>query len=100
MDQLDQRFRTFHEPSRRYLTRRLGDRDAAEKLAQKTFVRAMRDWPVQRERAWRFAVATADRVRDQALARAGLDALAERDRLALLKREEGLGYHSCVQAAG
>lgn len=146
MDQLDRLFREYHEPLLRYLTRRLGDRDAAEELAQETFVRAMRHGPVQRERAWLFAVAsnlarddarrsartrhrltllrneidadggeardaevfrleaqaeaTADRVREQALARAAVDALAERDRLALLMREEGLDYHEIAAALG
>lgn len=146
MDQLDRLFREYHEPLLRYLTRRLGDRDAAEELAQETFVRAMRHGPVQRERAWLFAVAsnlarddarrsartrhrltllrseldaeggeasepevltlelqreaTADRVREQALARAAVDALAERDRLALPMREEGLDYHEIAAALG
>ncbi len=146
MDQLDRLFREYHEPLLRYLTRRLGDRDAAEELAQETFVRAMRHGPVQRERAWLFAVAsnlarddarrsartrhrltllrseldaeggeareaevfrleaqaeaTADRVREQALARQAVDALAERDRLALLMREEGLDYHEIAAALG
>lgn len=146
MDQLDRLFREYHEPLLRYLTRRLGDRDAAEELAQETFVRAMRHGPVQRERAWLFAVAsnlarddarrsartrhrltllrseldaeggeareaevfrleaqaeaTADRVREQALAREAVDALAERDRLALLMREEGLDYHEIAAALG
>ncbi len=146
MDQLDRLFREYHEPLLRYLTRRLGDRDAAEELAQETFVRAMRHGPVQRERAWLFAVAsnlarddarrsartrhrltllrseldaeggeareaevfrleaqaeaTADRLREQALARAAVDALAERDRLALLMREEGLDYHEIAAALG
>ena len=146
MDQLDRLFREYHQPLVRYLTRRLGDGDAAEELAQETFVRAMRHGPVQRERAWLFAVAsnlardearrstrsrqrlallrseldadggeasepevfrleaqaeaTADRVREQALARSAVDALAERDRLALLMREEGLDYHEIAAALG
>lgn len=142
MDHLDRLFREYHIPLVRYLTRRLGDRDVAEELAQETFVRAMRQGPVQHERAWLFAVATnlardearrttrarqrltllrsemdatgadivepdvlqadelADRVREQALARAAVDALAERDRLALLLREEGLDYHEIAAALG
>lgn len=146
MDQLDRLFREYHQPLVRYLTRRLGDGDAAEELAQETFVRAMRHGPVQRERAWLFAVAsnlardearrstrsrqrlallrseldadggeasepevfrleaqaeaTADRVREQALARSAVDALAERDRLALLMRDEGLDYHEIAAALG
>ena len=35
-------FRTYHDTLVRYLTRRLGDRDWAEEVAQETFVRALR----------------------------------------------------------
>lgn len=146
MDHLDQLFREYHVPLVRYLTRRLGDRDVAEELAQETFVRAMRQGPVQHQRAWLFAVATnlardearrtsrtrkrltllrgemdatgadvvepevlqveaeaehlAERVREQALARQAVDALAERDRMALLLREEGLDYHEIAATLG
>jgi RNA polymerase sigma-70 factor, ECF subfamily len=140
MDNLERLFREYHGPIVRYLTRRLGDRDLAEELAQETFLRAMRQGPVARERAWLFAVATnlvrdearrdarerqrlsllkdelhaegpaehesvrterlADQMREQALARRAVDALAERDRLALLLREEGLDYHEIAAALG
>ncbi len=144
MDTLERLFRQYHGPIVRYLTRRLGDRDLAEELAQETFVRALRQGPVARERAWLFAVATnllrdevrrdarerlrlvrlqeelyaagpladeatesdqtaeatAARLREQALAREAVDALAERDRMALLLREEGLDYHEIAAALG
>jgi RNA polymerase sigma-70 factor, ECF subfamily len=35
-------FRTYNAALVRYLTRRLGDRDWAEEVAQETFVRALR----------------------------------------------------------
>lgn len=113
----------------RYLTRRLGDRDWAEEVAQETFVRALRQRePLENERAWLFTVANnlvrdearkdarrrrhlelmreqeredvyepeptnLERAQEAAMARRALDSLAERDRLALLMREEGLDYH-------
>lgn len=144
MDQLERIFRTYHAPIVRYLTRRLGDRDLAEELAQETFVRASRQGPVASERAWLFAVATnlvrdearrasrerarltllkqeldatgpqeaettvrertedewQQQLREQALARRAVDALAERDRMALLLREEGLDYPEIAAALG
>jgi RNA polymerase sigma-70 factor (ECF subfamily) len=119
----------------RYLTRRLGDRDWAEEVAQETFLRALRQERLTNERSWLFAVATnlvrdearrdarrrrhlellaaeerervveppplsAERAHEQALARKAVDALAERDRLALLMREEGLNYEEIAQALG
>jgi RNA polymerase sigma-70 factor (ECF subfamily) len=127
-------FREYHAPLVRYLTRRLGDRDWAEEVAQETFLRALRHGPVAQERAWLFAVATnlvrdearkdarrrrhlellreaepahvepepttLERAQDMALARRAVDALAERDRLALLMREEGLDYHEIAAALG
>ena len=39
---IDSLFREYHQPLVRYLTRRLGDRDWAEEIAQETFVRALR----------------------------------------------------------
>jgi len=41
---------------------------------------------------------TAERAEDSAMARRAVDALAERDRLALLMREEGLDYQEIAQA--
>src|SRR5579872_3562257 len=49
----------------RYLTRRLGDRDWAEEVAQETFVRALRQESIVNERSWIFAVAN-NLVRDDA----------------------------------
>ena len=132
---LERLFRLYHAPLVRYLTRRLGDRDWAEEVAQETFLRALRQPSLASERAWLFAVATnlvrddarreqrrrrhlqllADEARDAvaepheraveraqeaAWARRAVDALAERDRLALLMREEGLDYHEIAEALG
>jgi len=127
----------------RYLTRRLGDRDWAEEVAQETFVRALRQPSIVNERSWLFAVANnlvrddarrasrqrrqlallAAEVREQerespedlreaeleaarlaahasADARHALDALAERDRQALLMKEEGLDYGEIADVLG
>jgi RNA polymerase sigma-70 factor (ECF subfamily) len=135
MDDADRLFRAYHQPLVRYLTRRLGDRDWAEEIAQETFVRALRQSTLTNERAWLFAVATnlvrdearrdirrrrrltllaaevrekeqvepespLERAQEAALARRAVDALAERDRLALLMREEGLNYEEIAEALG
>ena len=135
MDDADRLFRTYHAPLVRYLTRRLGDRDWAEEVAQETFLRALRQESITNERAWLFTVAnnlvrdaarkdmrrrrhlallqeqerdamvepeptTLERAQEAALARRAVDALAERDRLALLMREEGLDYHEIAAALG
>lgn len=134
MTNLDRLFRTYHEPLIRYLTRRLGDRDWAEEVAQETFLRAVKQGELTSERSWLFAVATnlvrdearkdirrrarlqllreeakaeevvqpepltAERVEEAAIARRALDQLAERDREALLMREEGLDYTEIAAA--
>jgi RNA polymerase sigma-70 factor (ECF subfamily) len=125
-------FNTYHATLVRYLTRRLGDRDWAEEVAQETFVRALRQETIVNERAWVFAVAhnlvrdgarkdardrrhlellaaeareaereelperddeqTPERAREMALARRALAELSQRDRQALLLKEEGLDY--------
>src|SRR5213595_2739658 len=118
-------FRTYNAALVRYLTRRLGDRDWAEEVAQETFLRALKQETIVSERAWLFAVATnlvrdearkqarrrhrlellreqaraedivdpepltIERAEEMAAARKALDALGERDRAALLMREEG-----------
>lgn len=136
-DALERLFKLYHLPLVRYLTRRLGDRDWAEEVAQETFLRALRQDALQSERSWLFAVATnlvrdearkdtrrrarlqqlasevrddasevsdaeedqtAERARERALARRAVDALAEKDRLALLMREEGLDYREIAAA--
>ncbi len=127
-------FAEFHAPLVRFLTRRLGDRDRAEELAQETFVRAMKQETIMSERSWLFAVASnlvrdesrrdarqrarlellheqtkadvaeepestsMERAADQALARRAVEALGERDRDALLMREEGLSYEEIASA--
>lgn len=136
MTDVERLFHLYHVPLVRYLTRRLGDRDWAEEVAQETFLRALRHGPVASERAWLFAVATnlvrdegrkqqrrrrhlellaaeareqevqepeptsLERAQDQAFARKAVDALVERDRLALLMREEGLSYPEIAEALG
>jgi len=129
---LERLFRTYNTQLVRYLTRRLGDRDWAEEVAQETFLRAMRQDRLTNERAWLFAVATnlvrdearklerrrrhlqllaeeerdavapepmtAERAEEAAFARRALETLAERDRHALLMREEGLDYNEIAEA--
>lgn len=127
-DLAERLFVTYHATLVRYLTRRLGDRDWAEEVAQETFVRALRQETIVNERAWVFAVAhnlvrdgarrdarnrrhlalMAAEVREEAsapeeeqspergtqlaFARRALAMLTERDRQALLLKEEGLDY--------
>jgi RNA polymerase sigma-70 factor (ECF subfamily) len=138
MDAAERLFRLYHGPLVRYLTRRLGDRDWAEEVAQETFLRAVRQGgAVQSERAWVFAVATnlvrdegrkasrrrrhlqllaeeeraraesqdeqvsaVERAHEAAAARRALERLAERDRVVLLMREEGLDYEEIASAVG
>ncbi len=132
-------FRDYHATLVRYLTRRLGDRDWAEEVAQETFVRALRQESIVNERSWLFAVAN-NLVRDEARrmsrqrkhlelmtaeardretepaeetvemspamaqqsadARHALESLAERDRQALLMKEEGLDYGEIAEVLG
>jgi RNA polymerase sigma-70 factor (ECF subfamily) len=134
----DRLFRTYNAQLVRYLTRRLGDSDLAEEVAQETFIRAMRQDAITNERAWLFAVATnllrdtarkqerdrrhltllaaepresteeaedeaelsVERLRRSLAARKALGALAERDRSALLMKEEGLSYPEIAEALG
>src|SRR6476660_5771306 len=133
LSDVERLFRTYNEQLVRYLTRRLGDRDWAEEVAQETFVRALRQETIVNEKAWLFAVATnlvrdearkdarrrrhlsllaeqekdsyvepeqtsLERAQETAMARKAIDALAERDRLALLMREEGLDYSEIAEA--
>jgi RNA polymerase sigma-70 factor, ECF subfamily len=131
-------FKAYHVPLVRFLTRRLGDRDWAEELAQETFVRALKQDEIASERSWLFAVASnlvrdearrearqrkrddllrthaeaeaessvepeptsMERAEDRAVARQAIEMLAERDRDALLMREEGLGYDEIAEALG
>ncbi|HJR62752.1 MAG TPA: sigma-70 family RNA polymerase sigma factor [Gemmatimonadaceae bacterium] len=131
--EVERLFRTYHAMIVRYLTRRLGDYDWAEEVAQETFVRALRQESIVNERAWLFTVAnnlvrdearkdarrrrhlellreqaadevlepeptSLERAQEAAMARKAMEALAERDRLALLMREEGLDYTEIAQA--
>ncbi len=134
MEHVERLFRLYHAPLVRYLTRRLGDRDWAEEIAQETFLRALRQETISSERSWLFAVATnlvrddarkqsrqrkqlellrveaeahvsvdpeptsMERDEERALARQAVESLAEKDRLALLMREEGLDYDEIAAA--
>jgi RNA polymerase sigma-70 factor (ECF subfamily) len=132
-------FREYHAMLVRYLTRRLGDRDWAEEVAQETFVRALRQESIVNERSWIFAVAnnlvrddarrvsrqrrqlelmaaevreeeqgqpeetrelTPEMAQQSADARRALETLAERDRQALLMKEEGLDYGEIAEVLG
>jgi RNA polymerase sigma-70 factor (ECF subfamily) len=132
---VDRLFRAYNTMLVRYLTRRLGDRDWAEEVAQEVFVRALRQSVLTNERAWLFTVAnnlvrdaarkdarrrrrlavlreqtrddvaepeptTLERAQEAAFARKAVETLAERDRTALLMREEGLDYNEIAQALG
>lgn len=136
-DRLTALFTAWHAPLVRYLSRRTGDPDWAEEIAQETFVRALAQPVITSERSWLFAVATnlvrdgarreareraryerlraeggeeaalvepagAALERDEARARArqAVALLAERDREALLLKEEGLGYEEIAAALG
>lgn len=140
MTDLDRLFREFNQPLVRYLTRRLGDRDWAEEVAQETFLRAVRQGggdgggTIVSERSWLFAVATnlvrdearrdsrrrkrlellreqaraeevvepepltIERAQEAAMARRAIEMLSERDREALLMKEEGLDYTEIAAA--
>jgi RNA polymerase sigma-70 factor (ECF subfamily) len=134
LNDVERLFREYHGTLVRYLTRRLGDRDWAEEVAQETFLRALRQESIHNERAWLFAVATnlvrdearknarrrkhltllaeeyraveeaepeptdMERAEEAAFARKAVEQLAERDRLALLMREEGLDYDEIAEA--
>ena len=133
MTDLDSLFREHYPGLVRYLTRRVGDRDWAEEIAQETFVRAMRQATLTSPRSWLYAVATnlvrdemrrderrrrrleqlvaearaeerdvvalpVERGDDEQRARAALEQLTERDREALLMREEGLDYGEIAAA--
>jgi RNA polymerase sigma-70 factor (ECF subfamily) len=139
MHDTERLFREYHAMLVRYLTRRLGDRDWAEEVAQETFVRALRQKSIVNERSWLFAVAnnlvrddarrasrqrrqlelmaaeareqerepveetgeiTPEMARESADARRALESLAERDRQALLMKEEGLDYGEIADVLG
>src|SRR5471030_1635452 len=139
MHDVERLFREYHATLVRYLTRRLGDRDWAEEVAQETFVRALRQDTIMNERSWVFAVAnnlvrddarktsrqrkhlelmaaeareqeqespeeqqeiTVEMAQETADARRALDTLAERDRQALLLKEEGLDYGEIADVLG
>lgn len=137
MDTAERLFVTYHATLVRYLTRRLGDRDWAEEVAQETFVRALRQETIVNERAWVFAVAhnlvrdgarrdarnrrhlelmaaeareadaddaeeeqTPERAQRLRFARQALAGLTDRDRQALLLKEEGLDYQEIADVLG
>ena len=139
MHDTERLFRDYHAMLVRYLTRRLGDRDWAEEVAQETFVRALRQESIVNERSWIFAVAnnlvrddarrvsrqrcqlelmaaeareeeqdqpeetqelTPELAQQSADARRAFETLAERDRQALLMKEEGLDYGEIAEVLG
>ena len=63
-ERLTKLFAEYHAPLIRFLTRRLGDQDWAEEVAQETFVRALKQESIASERSWLFAVAS-NLVRDE-----------------------------------
>ena len=63
-ERLTKLFAEYHAPLVRFLTRRLGDQDWAEEVAQETFVRALKQESIASERSWLFAVAS-NLVRDE-----------------------------------
>src|SRR3954470_6526695 len=76
-------FREYHDQLVRFLTRQVGDRDAAEEIAQETFVRALQQDTIASERSWLFAVAM-NLVRDE-----GRKAVRREKRLQLMRQREG-----------
>lgn len=82
MSDTERLFTTYHAALVRYLTRRLGDRDWAEDIAQETFVRALRQEHLMNERSWLFAVAS-NLVRDE-----GRKEIRRRRHLELLAAEQ------------
>ena len=81
-DRLTALFAEYHGPLVRFLTRRLGDRDAAEEIAQETFMRALKQETITSERSWLFAVAS-NLVRDE-----GRRTQRQQRRLELLRERE------------
>jgi len=99
---VDRLFREYHEPLVRYLTRRLGDRDWAEEVAQETFLRAMRQETIVSERAWLFAVATnlvRDEARKDARRRRRLELLREQAKVDEVVEPEPLAIERAQEAA-
>ena len=102
MTDLDRLFREYHQPLVRYLTRRLGDRDWAEEIAQETFLRALRQETIVSERSWLFAVATnlvRDDARKQARRRRRLELLQEQARAEEAVEPEPLTIERVQEAA-
>lgn len=101
-DDVERLFRTYNVPLVRYLTRRLGDRDWAEEVAQETFLRALRQDRIDNERAWLFAVATnlvRDEARKDARRRRHLALLAERERAEGPVEQEATSLERAQEAA-
>ena len=102
MNDVDRLFREYHQPLVRYLTRRLGDRDWADEVAQETFLRAMRQETIVSERAWLFAVATnlvRDEARKDARRRHRLELLREQARADEAVEPEPLAIERAQEAA-
>src|SRR6476646_6901354 len=88
---VDRLFRAYNEMLVRYLTRRLGDRDREEEVAQEKFVRALRQETMTNERACLFAVAknlARDEARKDSRRRKHLTMLYEEGKERLVEPEE------------
>jgi RNA polymerase sigma factor (sigma-70 family) len=61
-DVIDQLYREYHQPIQRYLERLVGQRETAEDLVQKTFIKALRHWdqhdPAAPVQGWLYRIAT------------------------------------------
>src|ERR671935_3124508 len=102
MVDVERLFHAYNAALVRYLTRRLGDRDWAEEVAQETFVRALRQTSIVSERAWLFAVATnlvRDEARKDARRRRHLDLLREQARAEEIVEPEPTSLERAQEAA-
>src|SRR6476660_4149966 len=84
LSDVERLFRTYNEQLVRFLTRRLGDSDWAEEVAQETFVRALKQEVITSERSWLFAVASnlvRDETRKDARQRQRLELLHEQSKV-------------------
>src|SRR5215469_15000671 len=90
MGDVERLFRTYHAQLVRYEARKDARRRRHLALLAEQ----------ERESASEPEITTLERAQEAALARRAVDSLAERDRLALLMREEGLDYHEIAEALG
>ena len=72
--------------------------DARKDARRRRHLELLRAESADEERTQEPETQTLERAQEMALARAALDALAEKDRLALLMKEEGLDYNEIAEA--